>query len=252
MFNFNEITFDINNSFFQDYLRSLSNVYDDFLEEHILESKFYSVYLENQIGYFAIYDNKMLTQFFIEDKNYHYAQLILNKVIDKFEVKNAFIPTCDEKFLSLALDKHKQVKLQAYFFQRVHYIEPKYDESLFKLATLNDLDEIIEKTEDFVDKHEERIKNQELYILKDKEEFLGLGLISKNVIMNKSNGIGMFTYPSCRRQGVGTSIIIHLANIVEKNNCTPIPGCWYYNTNSKKTLEKAGFISKTRLLVIEF
>ena len=28
---------------------------------------------------------------------------------------------------------------------------------------------------------------------------------------------------------------------------TPIAGCYYYNHNSKKTLEKAGMYSKTRL-----
>jgi hypothetical protein len=32
----------------------------------------------------------------------------------------------------------------------------------------------------------------------------------------------------------------------------PIPGCWNYNHNSKRTLESAGYASNTRLLRIDF
>ncbi len=32
----------------------------------------------------------------------------------------------------------------------------------------------------------------------------------------------------------------------------PIAGCWYYNHNSKKTLERAGMVTQTRLLKVDY
>jgi hypothetical protein len=52
--------------------------------------------------------------------------------------------------------------------------------------------------------------------------------------------------------GIGRSIIIHLRNICIEKGLTPMAGCWYYNHNSKNTLESTGFITKTRLLRIDF
>ena len=64
--------------------------------------------------------------------------------------------------------------------------------------------------------------------------------------------IGMSVYPDHRCKGVGRSIIMHLTEISREKRFTPICGCWYYNHNSKLTLESAGFVSKTRLLNVHF
>ncbi len=79
-----------------------------------------------------------------------------------------------------------------------------------------------------------------------------MGIIVDNVIMNGCKGTGMFTNPKYRQQGVGRSIILHLKEICNEKGIIPLPGCWYYNHESKKTLESAGYISRTRLLRIEF
>jgi hypothetical protein len=55
-----------------------------------------------------------------------------------------------------------------------------------------------------------------------------------------------------RCKGVGRSIQMHLADITRENGYIPISGCWYYNHNSKKTIESAGRYSKTRLLNVTF
>jgi len=117
---------------------------------------------------------------------------------------------------------------------------------------MDDLDDIQEITGDFTDNHVERIKAGKLYVLKENSVFLGLGIIVDNVIMKNCKGTGMFTNEKQRQRGVGRSIILHLKDICHENGIIPLPGCWYYNHNSKKTLESAGYISKTRLLRIDF
>ncbi len=64
--------------------------------------------------------------------------------------------------------------------------------------------------------------------------------------------IGMFTLESLRSKGIGTSILLGLNDECARLGIHPIAGCWYYNQLSKKTLEKAGMFSPTRLLKISF
>lgn len=45
---------------------------------------------------------------------------------------------------------------------------------------------------------------------------------------------------------------IHLADICREKGITPNCGCWYYNHNSKATLESAGLVAQTRYLNVFF
>lgn len=255
MYKYIKSTLKDNEKYFNQYVNSLSSRYDDFLEEHILNSKIYSIYIDkNYVGYFGIYDNTMLTQFFMPKSVFRYAQPIFNDILKRYEIKNAFVPTCDELLLSLCLDKHSKVNMQAYFFEESkEEVEPaKYSRELLKIATIDDLNEIKEITGDFIDNPEEKIKAGQLYVLRENCEFLGIGVVVDNIIMKNCKGTGMFTNEKYRRTGVGRSIILHLKDICHENDVIPLPGCWYYNYNSKRTLESAGYISKTRLLRIDF
>ncbi|HEY5585288.1 MAG TPA: GNAT family N-acetyltransferase [Ruminiclostridium sp.] len=244
-----------NSEFFTMYINTFSARYDDFLEEHILDSEIYSIYINDaHLGYFGVYKNNMLTQFVMPISEVRYAQTIFTDILKVFGIKNAFVPTCDELFLSLCLDNHKKINMQGYFFEDsgklVRSVE--YCRELLYPATLKDLPEIISITGDFIDIHEERIKKGQLYVLRENGKFLGMGIIVDNVIMRNCKGTGMFTNEKHREKGVGRSIILHLKDICYAAGVAPIPGCWYYNHNSKRTLESAGYVTKTRLLNVEF
>ncbi|MDF2988046.1 MAG: hypothetical protein K0R50_3556 [Eubacterium sp.] len=244
-----------NSKFFEMYVDSLSSRYDDFLEEHILASDIFAIYVNDvHTGYFGVYNNEMLTQFVMPATEVIHAQPVFSDILKVHEVKNAFVPTCDELFLSLCLDKNRKINMQAYFFEESGkpVRQAEFGRELLSQATLADLPEITSITGDFVDRHEERIQKGQLYVLRDNGEFLGMGIIVDNVIMRNCKGTGMFTNEKYRQKGVGRSIILHLRDICHTAGVTPIPGCWYYNHNSKRTLESAGYITRTRLLNIEF
>jgi predicted GNAT family acetyltransferase len=61
----------------------------------------------------------------------------------------------------------------------------------------------------------------------------------------------MWVNPQYRRQGIATKIISYLKNNCIDSNQRPICGCAYENFASQKTLEKAGFVSKYKLLGFE-
>ncbi len=176
-------------------------------------------------------------------------------MLQKFDLVNAFVPTCDELLLSLVLDKEVIVEKQAYFFQDGKIPADSsnlYNSGVFRVATKEDIPEILRVTTDFFDKLEERVEREEIFVLMENAILLGAGIIEKGRVLKGYTSVGMFTNEAYRQKGIGRTIITNLKNWCYENNQIPICGCWYYNTKSKMTLESSGFVTKTRLLNIEF
>jgi GNAT superfamily N-acetyltransferase len=62
----------------------------------------------------------------------------------------------------------------------------------------------------------------------------------------------MHTIEKFRRQGVGTATIRLLIDECRRRGLRPVAGCWYYNHFSKKTLERAGMYTATRLVKVDY
>ncbi|KRE32774.1 GCN5 family acetyltransferase [Paenibacillus sp. Soil724D2] len=246
----NEIQFLI-----EEYIHSLSSPFDSFLEEHILASTFYMIQEgSNVVGYYAIHNNELLTQFYISRPYQMYAQKMFSQVLESNTVNSLFVPTCDELFVSLAIDKDFTINKQAYFFQDNHadIIESNVsgDES-FRLANLEDLQQIQQICGDFLDQYERRIASGELFTYYRGAVLLGIGVVEKSKMFKGLASIGMFTNEAYRKQGIGKVIILQLRKWCDKQGIKPVSGCWYYNEASKRTLESAGMVTKTRLLKIK-
>jgi len=254
MLDYLKVEFEDIKPLFELYVSSLSDVYDDFLETHILESQFYTIEYKNElVGYFAIHEKDLLTQFFVKKEFLHLSQDFFKAVLKEKKVSYAFVPTCDELLLSLAMDFHKKVQLQAYFFEpTVREVEPaNYPKSMLRLANLSDVEMIKKLSGNFFSDLYQSVSDRKIYILED-EVIYGFGIMENNKIHKHCRGIGMYTVEAHRRNGIGRSIILHLKDLCETLEYRPLPGCWYHNYNSKKTLESCGFASKTRLLKVEF
>ncbi|MFA6075761.1 MAG: GNAT family N-acetyltransferase [Negativicutes bacterium] len=255
MFNFVKSSMTENGLYFSEYIESLSSIYCDFLEDHILASDIFSIFRNDKhIGYYGISDGKTLTQFYMPTREQRYSGHVFKEILEKHSVENALVPSCDELLLSLCMDNHKAVDLQSYEFtdSGVAVRPAEYPRELLNKATNSDLAEIIRIAGDFIDRYAERVANGELYILRDDGVFLGMGVIVKNRIIKNSWGTGMFVHPKHRQRGVGRSIILHLKDICKQAGVRLNSGCWYYNNNSKRTLESAGYVTKTRVLNVQF
>lgn len=238
----------------EDYARTLSSPFDSFLENHILTSDFYILLYEGrEVGYYAIHHGELLTQFYIQPSDLKFAQALFGQVIERHHVKALFVPTCDELFLSLALDRDFQITKQAYFFQDSHLDlmeEELLTGDLFGPATIEDLLPIQRMCGDFLDQYEKRIANGELFSYYRGPVLLGVGVLEKSKLLKGLASIGMFTNENFRKQGIGRSIILSLKKWCYSHQLVPVCGCWYYNEASKRTLESAGMMTRTRLLNI--
>lgn len=238
----------------QDYVDTLSSPIDSFLEEYILGSEFYTISAGGQrVGYLALHEQKLLTQFYIEQKFIAHGQSIFRQILHQFRPEAAFVPTCDESFLSHALDQEAGIEKQGYFFQdcREIPVEHKlYQAGHFRLATTADQAEIQQISGDFFHRLAEWIAARQLFVFTGQDTLLGAGIVEQSKLLKGYASIGMFTNELYRQKGIGRSIIIQLKKWCYDHGLVPIAGCWYHNFNSKRTLESAGMVTQTRLLKI--
>lgn len=250
MYNFTETTIEQSNLMFTTYLKSITGINDDFWEEHILGSKLYEINAGGRIiGIVGIHNNENMTCFYVDNSSPRHAQPAFSEALDLLKPRYAFVPTNDELFLSLCMDNHRSIEMQAYFFSQGNkdIRPPEFARGLLKLAKPEDETDILDS-----EGVAENIRSGKYYIMRENGIFLGQGFFNRQTLAPNAASIGMSVHPDHRIKGVGRSIIMHLSEMCREQGITPVCGCWYYNHNSKRTLESAGFITKTRLLKVWF
>lgn len=233
-------------------LQKLTSPIDSFLEDHILASQFYAITIDHAVvGHTAVHAGNLLTQFYLEPAVRRHAQATFRAVLAELGVTRAFVPTCDEFFLSHALDNHTKLEKQAYFFVEAESESTATDSAIdYRRAELVDIPEIEPINIDFLDKLEQRIPAGEVYVGHAGNDLVALGVIERGRLLRDCASIGMLTAQDQRMRGIGECTIRHMRGVAHGLGLRPIAGCWYLNHASKRTLEAAGMATATRLLNI--
>jgi hypothetical protein len=236
------------------YKSSLLSPIDSFLEDHIAQSVFYRIVIEGvDAGHFAIHGSTLLTQFHLVGMHRRRGSPLLAQIKRDFSIRAAFVPTCDEFFLSHAIENYAQLEKQACFFVEADGVWPAVNEAVrYRPAQVSDAETIESMCGDFLDRYGERIAGGQLHVGHMGDELVALGVIERSTMFPGQASIGMFTRESRRQQAIGTSTIVHMRRVCHAEGLRPIAGCWYYNHASRKTLEAAGMTTPTRLLRFAF
>ncbi|WP_110515890.1 GNAT family N-acetyltransferase [Herpetosiphon llansteffanensis] len=237
-----------------EYYAQLPTHVDSFFEDRLLHAAWYQIWLDQTaIGLAAVHDASMLVHFSLQTGYQQYGQQAFEQAKKLANVQAAFVPTNDQWLLSHALDQYRQLQKQAYFFQANHQtlLEASANEQL-RLATEADIASITEHASDLFDQIPQRVAWQQLFCFSINDELVGFGIIEPSSIYQQVASIGMQINVAYRQQGYGTRLIQALIRHCQNQQIQPIAGCWYYNHTSKKTLERAGMASATRLLRIDF
>jgi GNAT superfamily N-acetyltransferase len=236
------------------HLAGLPSAIESFLEEHILASTHYRIDIQGETaGFASIHGGQLITQFALDELYRHLGQQIFARVRRLEQVQSAFVPTCDEFYLSHALDDYRQLAKQAYYFtlsqSRTLSMPPGF---ALRPAEQEDVALLRQESGDFFEPVEQRLGRNELFVSLRHDEPVGFGIREVSTLYDNVASIGMFTIERFRRQGVGTATIALLIDECRSRGRRPVAGCWYYNHRSKQTLEKAGMYSATRLLKVEY
>jgi predicted acetyltransferase len=96
------------------------------------------------------------------------------------------------------------------------------------------------------------IDEGQVFILVNENELIGVGECRISVSQAPYADLGMITGKKHRRQGIGATILAQLKQECYRRGAKPICSCAANNLPSRKTIEKAGFITQHRLLDIRF
>ncbi len=242
------------------YYESEKITVDSFWEDHVVKSNFYQILVDNHFaGFFAIHDQSMVTLFHMTDQYARFGQRVFYEVKRFEQVTNAFVPTGDEFFLSHAIDNFVRLEKQAYFSIYTDKEVAKDKRKVLdmkRLLTKEDV-ELLDLTTDFFepdskDRILSGVEHFQVYKIEDGGTLVGFGVVEYGRIVKHSASIGMYVMEDKRQMGYAASILKILQKLVESKGFQARSGCWYYNHNSKKSMESAGAFSKTRLLRFYF
>lgn len=243
------------NGVLESHLNSLAFPMDSFLEDMLTASEFFSIVKNStSIGY-AAKQGDHLCFFHTIVKEFKSASTIFDEFCKCYEIRHVQVMTQDALLLALISEwEYKKTKGACWFIDGGRIEKPlnKVEGTLFRKALITDLKLIEEKTEGFfnTDNPEKtlakNIENDCIFMLLDGGELLGCGVMEKGVYFKDCVSIGMVVVREKRRMGVGQTILWHLKEWAYENGLKPIAGCWYYNSLSRKTLEKAGMIATSR------
>lgn len=240
------------------YLDGLIEPQELYLEFKIREARVFVIQSDNQrIGYFLLGEDADLLEYFVNQEFLHEADTILEKVIRKFSVRKALCKSFDHTLLSCCAGLQNQVNVLGVLFREYREeIRPPVREGVTcRPANAEDERHIIEINEEVFDHDEEvmeYIRDGKVFLFEKGQEMIGFGIFARVIVGRPAFDIGMLVERKYRRQGYGEYIIRYLTYLCAKNGWRATCGCAVENEASRRCLEKAGFISRYRLLEFVF
>lgn len=233
---------------------------DSYWEDHVMASHFYLIEVEDQpAGFFSIYKETLLTMFHLTENFAHLGQSVFEKVKKYEQVLCAYVPTGDEFLLCHCMDSFSKIEKQAYFarYKNEALAADKQRHLQFeKLTATDDLSILDTAGSFFEEENKERILNElayfEVYVVKEDGKDIGFGVVEYGRVIRNMASIGMYVHEDKRQMGYAANILKSLQRMVESKGYSPRSGCWYYNHNSKKSMERAGAYAQSRLLKFYF
>ncbi len=240
------------------YLDGLIEAQELYLEFKVIKAGVFVILSENQrIGYFLLGEDADLLEYFVIQEFLHQADTILEIVIQKFSVRKALCKSFDHTLLSCFAGIQNQVNVLGVLFRECREeIQPPVREGVtIRPASAEDERHIIEINEEVFDYEEEvseYIRDGKIFLFEKDQEIIGFGIFARVIEERPEFDIGMLVDRKYRRQGYGEYIIRYLTHFCAQNGWRAICGCAVENKASRRCLEKAGFISRYRLLEFVF
>lgn len=238
-----------------DYFTSNKITIESFYEDHVLSGNHYKFMCGDELaGYFAIHEGSTVVLFNVFPHYANQAQELFARVKKYESVTNAMVATGDEFFISHCVDNFQRIEKQAYFsiYTEKEISAEKTIPLTLRLADVDKDEELFKLSKGFLDGEADSIRNGldvlKIYIAELDSEIVGFGVIQYGQIVKDIASIGMYVCEEFRRKGIAANILQNLKHIAWDNGCRAFSGCWYYNHNSKKSMESAGAYSKSRLV----
>jgi GNAT superfamily N-acetyltransferase len=239
------------------YYAGLTGPVEPWLEEQTHRAYYFAIrHDEELVGYACIDSEDRLLQFYLDDAQMPHAQSLFRRLIDGRIMHAAYVSTRNPSVLSLCMDAQQGVACQAYLFVDQAMVDcpvRNLEEPRFRQAEPADLSPLLAMSNDFFAPTGGNLERGKLYLLEAETTTLAVGMIeTDDCHPSDTASLGMFVHPDYRWHGLGAHMIMRLKQRCYALGYTPIAGCWYGNLASKRTLERAGMVTKDRILHVNF
>jgi predicted acetyltransferase len=239
-----------------DYLNSLPEFQELFIELMISDSDYYIFQVDNNVSGYAIRNNDgVLIEFYVLDKYIPESNEIFGQVLKDLSITDIYCKSFDSLLLSNCLLKTLPYSIIGLLYR--DYFEPliikdstikmkKADHLSVELLLGQDesIKELFETEQQLID----FVKNENVFEFYKNEEFVGCGMVIRTHPDWSFCDLGVWVNPSKRGNAIGSQIILNLREYSIKNNLKPSCGCAIENQASQKTIEKSGFVSRYKMI----
>ena len=242
-----------------DYLNSLPEFQELFLEIMITDSEFFLLQTDNvNIGYAIKNSNNVLIEFYVVNKYVSSSNKFFRQTLKELSISEVYCKSFDFLLLSNCLLNSFSYKVVGVLYR--DYVEPlvKTDAKItmkkadlssvnFLLNQDNSINELFETEEQLL----KYINKESVFEFYCNKEFIGCGMALRTNPDWSFCDLGVWVNPSKRGQRFGSQIILKLHSFAINNDMKPSCGCAIENIASQKAIEKSGFVSKYKLIKFE-
>jgi GNAT superfamily N-acetyltransferase len=217
-------------------------------------------------GYCATDSDSYLVQFFLEEELCPRAGEVLATALDALALKGAYAATNEPGYLSLCLDRQREVAVDTLLYFDHHLVPPAGAERL-RLATNEDLPRLVAIQDADVGGDlalmEQGFGSLEgylrgmigdggLYVLEEGGTIIGSGDFRRRETWPAMADLGVVVAPGQQGRGIGTEILCLLKEMAAETGLEPMCSTTVENLASQRMIEKAGMVARHRILRITF
>lgn len=246
-----------------DYLRTLIAPMDGMWERAVISpATFREIQDQGQrLGHFCLGNDNELLRFYLVERYQARAQELFRWIISTCSIQQAIASTIEPLYFSLCLDLQSSVALHSYLFrdhQRAELVSA-LSTSSFRKASKTELDDLVrfyqantegpgKWIEGFL---RERLTREELFVLYERQTLVATGECIPSQQQPPYADLGMVVAQAYRGRGLGSFMLSQLKQYCYETGWKPICSCAADNRASKKAIEKAGFISDHRRVIMQ-
>lgn len=239
-----------------DYLNSLPEFQELFIELMINNSDCYLLQIDDkEIGYAIMNNDGVLIEFYLIYKYIPESNGFFRQVLKDLSITEIYCKSFDFLLLSNCLLSSLSYSVLGVMYR--DYVEALIKKDLeikMEKADLSSLESLLKQDDSIKELFETEqqlsdfIQNENVFEFYKNDEFIGCGIVIRTNPDWDFCDLGVWVNPSKRGKAIGSQIILNLREFAIQNNMRPSCGCAIDNIASQKAIEKSGFVSKHKLI----
>lgn len=251
-----------------DYLRGLIAPMDGMWEVGFTDpAPHWELHVDDQsAGYYAANGEGTLLQFYVRPAFERHMRLLFDEVIAQDSIQNAVVSTIDTALLALCLDVQKGVTVHTLLYEPGAEAELSFSDGdgvIFRIVEAGELERTVAFQQQCLGGKADLsgwlrgysanlIDRGELRVLSRGAEWIGLGEYRKSDSQKGIVDLGVMVSPEHRGRGWASSILALMRKAGSTNGHHPICSTTVDNVGAQKAIERAGFISRHRIMDVAF